>query len=125
MCDITVIDAGTTRISPAQHCSIGGACCMSYRDGIWQVGLETGNSLIVLDMRCRLLYLPLDPNSDTPCRIVRGIIDDMVLSSVRTQPGARFLASSFSGVESLGMRGVIPGYLAVILDSSCLAGMWS
>jgi len=74
-------------------------------------------------MRCRLLYLPRDPNSNTPCRVVRGIIDDTVASSVRTQSGARFFASGFSGVESLGMRGVILGYLAVILDSVGLAGV--
>jgi hypothetical protein len=121
MCGITAIDTGTALVSPAQHCGIGGVCGMPYRDRIRQVGLETGHSLIVLEMRCRPLYLPLDPNSDTPCRIIGGIIDDTVRSSVPTQSGACFFASSFSGVESLGMRGVILGYLAVILGSSCLA----
>jgi hypothetical protein len=46
-----------------------------------------------------------------------------MLSSVCTQSGARFLASSFSGVKSPGMRGVMLGYLAIILNSSCLAGV--
>jgi len=41
-----------------------------------------------------------------------------MLSSVCTQSGARFLASSFSGVKSLGMRGVMLSYLAIILNSS-------